>query len=194
MGINSFAYLKDLFTRLPAAKIAQIKGFTPAAWPEGQSEGKGGRSGILNLGLPQSIKQFANTNQTILQYQVHQSTNVLGWNFPLEFYLVQYNPDGTKGWKAHITTKGQVTAIVKGSKIAVPPEDLSIVKIETRVAHTFGPTDRHSDRSSDALNQICSPFAKDGVAAQGLDIRLLASVPFLASPVSFRYVSLQPNT
>jgi hypothetical protein len=31
-GINPFDYLKDLFTRLPAAKITQIGQFTPAAW------------------------------------------------------------------------------------------------------------------------------------------------------------------
>jgi len=31
-GLNPFDYLKDLFTRLPAAKITQIKEFTPAAW------------------------------------------------------------------------------------------------------------------------------------------------------------------
>ena len=31
-GINPFDYLKDLFTRLPAAKITQIKTFTPAMW------------------------------------------------------------------------------------------------------------------------------------------------------------------
>jgi len=31
-GINPFDYLKDLFTRLPAAKITQIREFTPAAW------------------------------------------------------------------------------------------------------------------------------------------------------------------
>jgi hypothetical protein len=30
--INPFDYLKDLFTRLPAAKITQIREFTPAAW------------------------------------------------------------------------------------------------------------------------------------------------------------------
>ena len=30
--INPFDYLKDLFTRLPAAKITQIKTFTPATW------------------------------------------------------------------------------------------------------------------------------------------------------------------
>ena len=32
LGINPFDYLKDLFTRLPAAKITQIKQFTPAMW------------------------------------------------------------------------------------------------------------------------------------------------------------------
>lgn len=31
-GINPFDYLKDLFTRLPAAKITEIKEFTPVAW------------------------------------------------------------------------------------------------------------------------------------------------------------------
>jgi transposase len=31
-GINPFDYLKDLFTRLPAAKITEIREFTPAAW------------------------------------------------------------------------------------------------------------------------------------------------------------------
>jgi hypothetical protein len=30
--INSFNYLKDLFVRLPAAKITQIREFTPTAW------------------------------------------------------------------------------------------------------------------------------------------------------------------
>ena len=31
-GVNPFDYLKDLFTRLPGAKITQIKEFTPEAW------------------------------------------------------------------------------------------------------------------------------------------------------------------
>ena len=31
-GINPFDYLKDLFTRLPGARITQIREFTPAAW------------------------------------------------------------------------------------------------------------------------------------------------------------------
>lgn len=36
--INPFDYLKDLFTRLPAAKITEIKQFTPAAWAKGKEK------------------------------------------------------------------------------------------------------------------------------------------------------------
>jgi len=37
-GINLFDYLKDLFTRLPAAKITQIREFTPAAWAKAKAK------------------------------------------------------------------------------------------------------------------------------------------------------------
>jgi transposase len=37
-GINPFDYLKDLFTRLPAAKITEIKQFTPAAWAKAKEK------------------------------------------------------------------------------------------------------------------------------------------------------------
>jgi len=37
--INPFDYLKDLFTRLPAAKITQINGFTPVAWAKAKAGG-----------------------------------------------------------------------------------------------------------------------------------------------------------
>jgi transposase len=37
-GTNPFDYLKDLFTRLPAAKITQIREFTPAAWTKARSK------------------------------------------------------------------------------------------------------------------------------------------------------------
>ncbi len=36
-GINPFQYLEDLFTRLPAANITQIKEFTPAAWAKAKA-------------------------------------------------------------------------------------------------------------------------------------------------------------
>jgi hypothetical protein len=37
-GINPFDYLKDLFRRLPTAKITQIGEFTPAAWARAKAE------------------------------------------------------------------------------------------------------------------------------------------------------------
>ena len=37
-GVIPFDCLKDLFTRLPAAKITQIRDFTPAAWAKTRVE------------------------------------------------------------------------------------------------------------------------------------------------------------
>jgi transposase len=37
-GINPFDYLKDLFTRLPAARITEIQQFTPRAWAGSKAE------------------------------------------------------------------------------------------------------------------------------------------------------------
>jgi hypothetical protein len=37
-NLNPFDYLKDLFTRLPAAKITEIKQFTPAAWAKAHAQ------------------------------------------------------------------------------------------------------------------------------------------------------------
>jgi transposase len=31
-GLNPFDYLKDLLTRLPSAKITEVKQFTPSEW------------------------------------------------------------------------------------------------------------------------------------------------------------------
>ena len=36
--VNPFDYLKDLFTRWPAAKITQIKEFTPSAWARARAK------------------------------------------------------------------------------------------------------------------------------------------------------------
>ncbi len=39
-GLNPFDYLKDLFTRLPAAKITEIKTFTPTASAKAKAKEK----------------------------------------------------------------------------------------------------------------------------------------------------------
>ncbi len=74
------------------------------------------------LGLPRILDLIATNNQPIFQYQTRQSTNVLGWNFPLEFYCVQYLPAGTNLWKLHFTAKGKLTSIKEGTKPKIPAE------------------------------------------------------------------------
>ena len=73
------------------------------------------------LDLPRSLELFTPKDQLIFQYQVRQSTNVLGWNFPLEFYGVQYRPVGTNGWVVQLTVKGKVTTIGVGTEAKIPP-------------------------------------------------------------------------
>jgi len=81
-----------------------------------------------DLGLPKSINLVFTNNQPIFQYQVRQSTNVLGWNFPLEFYGVQYLPAGTNTWKLHMTLRGKVTSIQPGLNAEIPEEVMKVMK------------------------------------------------------------------
>jgi hypothetical protein len=82
------------------------------------------------LGLPRSISLVSTNGQPIFQYQVRQSTNVLGWNFPLAFYGVQYLPTGTNLWKLHTTLKGRVTSIGPGNKPEIPEDVMKVVQQE----------------------------------------------------------------
>lgn len=63
------------------------------------------------LGLPRSLELFTPDQKRIFQYQVRQTTNIAGWEAPLEFYGVQYRPATTNGWELQMTFKGKVTAI-----------------------------------------------------------------------------------
>jgi hypothetical protein len=44
-GLNPFDYLKDLFTRLSAAKITDVAQFTPKAWAMSKAGDKTARAG-----------------------------------------------------------------------------------------------------------------------------------------------------
>jgi hypothetical protein len=72
------------------------------------------------LGLPRSIELFAPDQRLIFQYQVRQTTNILGWQIPLEFYGVQYRPARTNGWELQMTFKGKVSAIGVCSELRTP--------------------------------------------------------------------------
>jgi hypothetical protein len=79
------------------------------------------------LGLPASLTLIATTTQPIFQYRAHLTTNMLGWSFPLEFYMVQYEPDDTNGWVASFTARGRITAIGPGIRPQIPESVLNAV-------------------------------------------------------------------
>ena len=78
-----------------------------------------------SLALPRTIQLWEAEQQLLLNYQVRSSTNVLGWNIPLEFYLLQYNrasSPGTNSLELHLAAKGRVTSIRPGSEPSIPKE------------------------------------------------------------------------
>ena len=81
-----------------------------------------------NLGLPKTVDLYTTTRQPVLQYRVATSTNVLGWDFPLEFYLAQYRPVDTNGWQLDLTAKGKVTVIGPGTQPQIPPEAAKVLE------------------------------------------------------------------
>ena len=81
-----------------------------------------------SLSLPKSINLVTTNNQSIFQYQVRGSTNVLGWNFPLEFYGVQYLPTGTNAWKLHLTLKGKVISSAPGKEPKIPTDVMEVIQ------------------------------------------------------------------
>lgn len=64
-----------------------------------------------DLGLPRRIELRTSKQEPIFQYSVVASTNLLGWNLPLEFYLAQSRPVGTKAWQVYFTARGRVTVL-----------------------------------------------------------------------------------
>jgi len=77
-----------------------------------------------SLGLPKSMEIFTEKGQLILQYQIRQLVNVLGWHFPLEFYLVQYGPPHwprTNSWEVEFTAKGKISSINVGAPPFIAP-------------------------------------------------------------------------
>ncbi len=75
------------------------------------------------LGLPNTVNLYTTNDQPVFQYRVAASTNVLGWELPLEFYLAEYRPAAaTHGWELNFTAKGRVTTIGVGTEPEIPPE------------------------------------------------------------------------
>ena len=87
------------------------------------------------LGLPKQIDLGTTNGQPVFVYRVSKSTNMLGWEFPLEFHIVQYRPQyalrfearyyNTNAWVVDRTAIGKVTSLGVGTQPKIPPELLS---------------------------------------------------------------------
>ena len=81
-----------------------------------------------SLGLPKVMNLTTGNGQPIFQYRTVSSTNVSGWEFPLEFKVAQYRPvhgfprpaTETNGWQLEFTATGKVTAIMPTSPPTLP--------------------------------------------------------------------------
>jgi hypothetical protein len=76
-----------------------------------------------SLGLPRRVGFHTVQRQLKAEYQVQNSTNVLGWNFPLAFTVVQNEPDKLGKWNRQLSVSGRVTSIRPARKPELP-EDL----------------------------------------------------------------------
>jgi hypothetical protein len=73
--------------------------------------------------------------QPVFVYRVSKSTNMLWWEFPLEFHMVQYRPQyalrfetpyyNTNAWVMDWTAIGKVTGLSVGTQPTIPSELLS---------------------------------------------------------------------
>lgn len=72
------------------------------------------------FGLPMSMNLFARTTQPVFQYRAHLTTNMLGWNFPLEFYMVQYEQNDITNWVVSYSSRGRIKNIRPGTEVEIP--------------------------------------------------------------------------
>lgn len=76
------------------------------------------------LGLPKRIELRTADNHFLCEYKVEQTTNVLGWTFPMRFKIVQYGPNRNSGWWDGLHAEGKVISIQKGKEPLVPDDVL----------------------------------------------------------------------
>jgi hypothetical protein len=67
--------------------------------------------------LPRQFELYGPHQQKLCEYTVQESTNVLGWNLPLSFKLVQYREDNIQG---KIQAVGNVS-LIRSSRAPVLP-------------------------------------------------------------------------
>ena len=77
--------------------------------------------------LPKRAAFYATPRQLKCLYEVQQSTNVSGWNFPTAFAITHNEPDRFGKWNRELVVTGRVTSIAPVSNFAAPEELLELL-------------------------------------------------------------------
>lgn len=80
------------------------------------------------FGLPRTAVFYETPRQIKGRYDVSQSTNVLGWNFPLAFTAEEREPDRFGKWNRTLTVNGRVTSVRAVPKLEVPEDILERIE------------------------------------------------------------------
>jgi hypothetical protein len=87
-----------------------------------------------DFGLPRRAAFYADPRQLKCLYEVQQSTNLLGWNFPTAFTVTHNASDRFGHWDRELTVNARVTLIRSAPDFAVPNEILTLEMRETQPA------------------------------------------------------------
>jgi len=124
LNLPWFAFCSGPYLRRPGQAV-------PLPAPPQDRAAFGFRSEVTafedSLGLPRRVQFFNGQKQLKCDYQVQQSTNVLGWNFPLSFTVTQNEPNSLGVWNKQLA----VTARVKSVQPA--PEPVLSEEVRQRV-------------------------------------------------------------
>jgi YceI-like domain len=102
-----------------------------------------------DLGLPKTLLLFSGEHQPVVDYRVSATTNLAGWNFPQSFFLLEYNPTGTKGWMLGIIAHGRVSSIGPAAD-PFPPDTATLPPQPHGIRFTpVSPSKMHLEGTSD---------------------------------------------
>lgn len=80
-----------------------------------------------SFGLPSKVHLYSTNRFMKCEYQVQQSTNVLGWNFPTKFVMRHHRPTATGQSECHAETTGTLTTIGPAAKPQIPEELMKLL-------------------------------------------------------------------
>jgi hypothetical protein len=117
LNLPWFAFCSGPYLKLPGHSV-------PLPTPTQDRVAFGFRAEVTafadSLGLPRRVAFYTGQRQLKCDYQVQLSTNVLGWNFPTAFTVVQNEPNDIGQWNRQLSVSGRVISIQPAKKPELP--------------------------------------------------------------------------